>query len=71
MLKLHAALGVCNAVREPMGLSLSQAQGASILESLHSQRQTIQRASGRLQEANESISTSQAILKRMGRWLPF
>lgn len=48
-----------------------QAQGASILESLHSQRQTIQRASGRLQEANESISTSQAILKRMERWLPF
>lgn len=48
-----------------------QGQGASILESLHSQRASIQRSKDRLQEADENISASQRILKRMGRWLPF
>jgi hypothetical protein len=51
-----------------MGL---QAQGAVILQSLHGQRQTIQRAKQRNEEANANISQSQKILNRMGRWLPF
>ena len=54
-----------------MKLPCMQGQGASILESLHGQRMTIQLSKDKLQEANENISTSQAILRRMGRWLPF
>ena len=48
-----------------------QAQGAAILQNLHSQRETIQRSQQRLHEADGNISASQKILKRMGRWLPF
>lgn len=48
-----------------------QAQGAAILQNLHSQRETIQRSQQRLHEADDNISASQKILKRMGRWLPF
>ena len=48
-----------------------QGQGASILESLHSQRASIQRSKDKLQEADANINASQKILKRMGRWLPF
>ncbi len=48
-----------------------QAQGAAILQNLHSQRETIQRAKQTTEEVNANISQSQKILKRMGRWLPF
>jgi len=48
-----------------------QVQGAAILQSLHGQRETIQRSQQKLHEADENISSSQKILKRMGRWLPF
>ena len=49
----------------------AQVQGASILQSLHGQRETIQRSQQKLHEADENISSSQKILRRMGRWLPF
>ena len=52
-------------------LIVLQAQGAAILQNLHSQRETIQRSQQRLHEADDNISASQKILKRMGRWLPF
>ena len=48
-----------------------QAQGASILQDLHGQRETIQRSQQKLHEADENITASQKILRRMGRWLPF
>jgi hypothetical protein len=48
-----------------------QEQGAAILQNLHSQRETIQRSQQRLQEADANISSSQKILNRMSRWLPF
>lgn len=48
-----------------------QSQGAAILQNLHGQRETIQRSQQKLHEADADISSSQKILKRMGRWLPF
>lgn len=48
-----------------------QAQGAAILQNLHGQRETIQRSQQKLHEADQNISSSQKILRRMGRWLPF
>ena len=48
-----------------------QEQGAATLQNLHSQRETIQRSQQRLQEADANISSSQKILNRMSRWLPF
>ncbi|CAL5225835.1 g8616 [Coccomyxa viridis] len=48
-----------------------EAQGAAILQNLHGQRETIQRSQQKLHEADQNISSSQKILRRMGRWLPF
>jgi hypothetical protein len=48
-----------------------QALGAGILQSLHQQRETIQRAKATSQETNASLTQAQQTLKRMGRWLPW
>lgn len=69
----------CNSISHPVNAAYScedqpvpvQAQGAAILQNLHGQRETIQRSQQRLHEADENISSSQKILRRMGRWLPF
>ena len=59
---------LCTGRQPAMGM---QGQGASILESLHGQRATMQRSKDKLQGVDENITASQKILKRMGRWLPF
>ena len=48
-----------------------QATGAAILEDLQRQRQAIERSREQLQNTDASISESDTILKRMGRWWRF
>lgn len=48
-----------------------QELGASVLEGLKAQRGAIQRSRAALHDVDASVSQSQAILKRMGRWWSF
>jgi hypothetical protein len=52
-------------------LFFGQATGAAILEDLQRQRQAIERSREQLQQTDASITDSDSILEKMGRWWRF